>query len=132
MSKYTTEELLNDVINEMESDKVNPRRKIELDLLYETLTAELGDTTIRHLFASFSEYANDGISYSLFGDANPFKDYKYLGAIVVPKLSREEVMNMGAEQIEEEIAELYVKITRKKEQKQQLLALENHSEKHSL
>ena len=128
MNDYPPEELLTDTINEMESDDIDSKRQLELDLLYSALTTMDSDIVVKQLHYTFSEYSNDGVRYCIFDNADNDDTYKHIGAVILPKISKETVAEIGASKLDAEITILEREIFDKKEKKQQLLALENHSE----
>ena len=85
------------------------------------------------VYVGFSEYSENGISYSLFDEH--MREYldnegvrKYLCTVELPETSNDDVVSMATKQIDKEIIGLQVQITHKQEKKKQLLAIEYQGE----
>ena len=83
----------------------------------------------RPIYASFCELADDGVRYSVMDES--MRDYYdasdvhiFVGDVEFSEVDRDGVVNMATAQIDKEIIDLQVAITRKEEKKKQLLAIE--------
>lgn len=87
-------------------------------------------TETKLVYIRFNQHSEDGISYYLHDEAmrkymDAESDAKFLCEVVVPKVSKADVAELGLSEFDKEIAKHAIAIEAIKVKKQQFLAIEH-------